>query len=816
MIAKPSEKTALAFKDEKISYSLLHENIVRFSGLFSLAPGDRAVLFAENRPEWIYAFYSLWQHKAIVVPVDCFSSAADVAYILGDSRPALMFCSAQTRAVAREALAQTDCAPRVIDLDEAILPEPQAGACAELAADDQATAVIIYTSGTTGSPKGVMLSHGNLKAVHNIYMNPDYYTAQDRIIAILPFHHIFPLQGTVLIPMRVGGMTVIVHRLDSEAIVAALQEHRVTIFIGVPRLYRMLYDGIVAKIKKSPAASALFALSKAVGSYGFGKTLFKKVQQGFGGAIRFMVSGGSALDPELQTGFRAMGFKMLDGYGLTETSPTISNNAINDIKIGSVGRVHQWVEVKIIDGEIAARGDVVMQGYYNHPEATAAVLRDGWFHTGDKGHLDENGYLYVSGRIKEIIVLPNGKNINPEEIEQAIIAKYPLVKEIGVYEDGDSLGAILVPDFALALKEKIVNLQETLRWNVIDPYNTGVPSYRRLRGMTVVRDPLPRTKLGKLKRFLLPGLAQRAELEPAGMQQPEFEEYRIIQEYLESAGKGPCRPWHHLDLDLGLDSLDKIELLVFIEKTFGIQLDDSRIAEFANLLALCEHLRDAKVHITREDINWREILLEEINLTLPRRIIILSLARWIFKPLSRLYFKFEVEGLENIPADRPCIFSPNHQSFMDALIVASSFKSKIIKKTYFIAKEKHFRSAFSRLVARNSNVIVANINSGLKNAIQQTAGVLKSGRNMVIFPEGARSRDGSLMPFKKSFAILSKELNVPIVPIAIKGAFESLSIGSRFPRPGKITLRFLKPIYPEGRDYDALLEQTRSMISRSL
>ncbi len=301
------------------------------------------------------------------MPVDCFSAAGDVSYIINDCRPEIVFYSAQTAAVLQEALQQSDCKPLGINLDEVSLNAAPPCAEAVIPADQQATAVIIYTSGTTGSPKGVMLSHGNLQAVHNIYLNPDYYTAADRVIAILPFHHIFPLQGTILIPLRAGATTVIVHRLDSEAIVQALQKHRITMFIGVPRLYRMLYDGITAKIKKSPAAAALFALSKAIGSYGFGKILFKKVQAGFGGEIRFMVCGGSALDIELQTGFRAMGFKLLDGYGLTETSPTISNNASNDIKIGSVGKTHPWVEVKIIDGEIVVRGPVVMQGYYNAP-----------------------------------------------------------------------------------------------------------------------------------------------------------------------------------------------------------------------------------------------------------------------------------------------------------------------------------------------------------------------------------------------------------------------------------------------------------------
>ena len=278
MIAQPSESLALAYKNSHITYRELHENIVGFSGAFSLAPGERAIIFAENRPEWIYSLYGLWLHKAIVVPVDCFSSAADIAYIINDCRPALIFYSAQTAAVLEEALRTTDCMTLTLNFDEAAAP---AALRAEFACEarEQATAVIIYTSGTTGSPKGVMLSHGNLQAVHNLYLDPAYFSPTDKTIAILPFHHIFPLQGAILIPLRVGAATVIVDQLNSEAILQALQKYRITIFIGVPRLYRMLLDGITAKIKKSPAAAVLFALSKTIGSYGPGKFCSKKCRR---------------------------------------------------------------------------------------------------------------------------------------------------------------------------------------------------------------------------------------------------------------------------------------------------------------------------------------------------------------------------------------------------------------------------------------------------------------------------------------------------------------------------------------------------------
>ncbi len=815
ILSKPSEKTAIAYKGEEISYSRLHANIDRFRRSYTIDQGDRAVLFAENRPEWIYTFYSVWCHRGVAVTIDMSSNAEDVRHILRDCLPSVVFYSDKTAAVLESALQDSGLNPVRLNFDHMELPEPQE-AQIRMSYRSEDTAVIIYTSGTTGSPKGVMLSYRNLSAVQEGYLEEKYYVPSDRVIAILPFHHVLPLQGNILIPLRVGALAVLLERLDSETILAALQKYKVTIIIGVPRLYRLLLDGIRAKIRKNPIASGLFHLSRMTGSYAVGKHLFKKVQDTFGGHIRYLVSGGSVLENEVLLGFKALGFKILNGYGLTETSPTIANNSEKDVRIGSVGKAHGNIEIRVIDEEIVVRGPMVMQGYYNHPQATAAVLRDGWFHTGDKGHLDEKGYLYVTGRLKEIIVLPNGKKVNPEEVEQKILAAHPILKELGVYQAGDSLGVILVPDFARVMQEGIVNLQETLRWTVIDAYNQTVPSYRKIHRITISRSELPRTKLGKLKRFLLPELAVRTSSGESLTREPEFEEYAIVKQYLQNGGKTDIRPYFHLELDLGLDSLDKVELLVFLERTFGVQLREGKLAEFPHLVALCEYLRDNKNQVGGEVINWKEILKEEIPLALPKRIFMLTLFKWVFKPLSRLYFRFEVKGLENVPLHDACILAPNHQSYMDALILASSLQSSIMKKTYFFAKEKHFHSALRRLVARNSNVIVMNLNSGLKTAIQETASVLKRGKNMVIFPEGARSRDGRLQPFKKTFAILSKELDVPVIPVAIKGAYESLSIGSWFPRPGKITLEFLAPLYPGGHDYDSLLQQTQSTIRQSL
>ena len=815
MIAAPSEKTAIAYKSQEISYRELHEKIICFSRAYSLKPRDRVILFSENRPEWIYTFYSVWLNQGIPVPVDVFSNAEDVAHILKDCHPAVVFHSEKSAPVLETALYKSGQSPIRLCLDQ-IPTGTTSDSKVELDPDQTATAVIIYTSGTAGSPKGVMLSYNNLHVVQQGYIRQSFFMASDKIIALLPFHHILPLQGNILLPLRIGASAILMDRLDSEAILQAFQSYHITLLIGVPRLYRLLLDGLKAKIRKNIITTLLFYFSRGIGSVSLGKIIFKKVQTAFGGNVRFFVSGGSVLDPEIQKGFKALGFRLLNGYGLTETSPSISNNYPDDMKIGSVGRVFPGVEIQIIHDEIVVRGPNVMQGYYNNRSATDSVLKNGWFHTGDRGYLDKKGYLYVTGRIKDIIVLPNGKKVNPEEMEQKILASYPILKEIGIYQDGDSLGAILVTDLQQVMKSQIVNLQETLRWSVIDAYNHDVPSYRKIRSMTIHRGELPKTKLGKIKRFLLPQLARQTSPADPFTEEPDLEEYRLVREFLEDTGKANIHPHHHLELDIGLDSLDKVELLVFIERAFGVSLQEAMLVQFPHLLALCEHLQSTKTQVHSQTVNWNEILREPIHTSLPPRSTLLQFIRLLFKPLSILYFRFEVKGKENVPAHIPCIIASNHQSYLDVLFVTCSLKCSILRKTYFFAKEKHFHSSFRRAVAQNSNVIVMNVNSGLKAAIQQTAAVLKNGKNMVIFPEGARSRDGQLMPFKKTFAILSKELDVPIIPTVIQGAYESLSVGGLFPKPIKIILEFLKPVYPGGNDYETLIQHTRNHIQTKL
>ncbi len=809
-------KKALAFKNKEISYSELHSAIVSIGTQYSISKGEKVLIFSENRPEWIYAFYSVWMKGGIVVPVDMSSTYEDVVHIVDDCSPSSVFFSNTTKDVINQALKNAKTKPTIINLDTLNI-DTNENSNATIKYNENDTAVIMYTSGTTGKPKGVMLSFGNINAVKNNLLNDNYFLPSDKVIAILPFHHILPLQGTIIVPLFAGSMTAIIESLTADAIMNTLQKYGITIFIGVPRLYKMLLDGVMKKINSSAVAKIMFKTARLINNFTLSKKLFSKVQNAFGGQVRYCVCGGSKLEPAMVKDYKTLGFRLLDGYGLTETAPIICNNPIDGIRIGSVGKINKGVKVKIVNGEIVVKGPNVMQGYYNNKEATDAVLKDGWFYTGDKGFVDKDNYMYVTGRIKEIIVLPNGKNINPEEVEKKVMEYSPLIEEIGVYQEGDSIGAIIVPNFEIAKKEGVVNLYETIKWNIVDKYNNSVPSYRKIKKITLVKNELPKTKLGKLRRFMLKDLATIKESNKQVGSEPDFEEYKVLKQYLQNELNKEVREYHHFELDLGLDSLAKVELLVFIEKTFGISLSDNEFSEFATVKELANSLAIKKTQLNKKETDWREILQEEVNLNLPKRVFLLTVFKWVFKPLSKLYFRLEVKGVENLPKNTPIIITPNHQSFIDGLMVASTLKQKIMKKTYFFAKDKHFKTKIKQFFANNSNVITMNINRELKSSIQKIGTVLKNGKNMIIFPEGARSRDGQIMPFKKTFAILSKELNVPIVPVAIIGAFESMSVGSFFPKPRKIKLEFLKPINPENfKSYQELVEQVQNAIKQKV
>lgn len=813
MLKNHGSKTAISFGDQSFSYSQLFSNIGHFSSLINIQKGQHCVIFSENNPQWVFAFYAVWMQGGVPVPVDFMASASEVSYILKDSQPTVIFCSKKTKTLLHEAVYKADIKAEIILLDEQQTVENTAEDIQFPDFDSDETAVMIYTSGTTGSPKGVMLSYKNLvQNIDAVSIHIPIYHANSRVMVLLPLHHVFPLVGTLVIPFYLGAAIAISPSLATEDILGTLQKNQITIIIGVPRLYAAIHKGIKTKINQSKAASLLFKIATKLQSKGFAKKVFGAVHKKFGGSVEFLVSGGAALDPVVGGDFQTLGFEVLEGYGMSEAAPMITFTQPGRVKIGSPGQVVPGTELRLVDGEITSKGNHIMKGYYNRPEETADVIKDGWLHTGDLGYVDKDGFLFITGRKKEIIILSNGKNVNPSEIENVLLES-ELIADCGVFYANEQLQLLVVPSTETVISENDnQTIEEVIKQNVIKPFNTQVSSYKKLHRIHFTNQELPRTRLGKLQRFKLEALLAQKEVQKKKSEMPADSVFMLLHQYILADKKIDARPQDHLEDDLGFDSLDKISMQTWLSQTFGVDIEPNELTKFETIEALSAWISENKTKEEDTKINWTDILREKVHFQLPATWFTGNLAVWSSRLFFRIYFRFRSTGVKNLP-NGPFILAPNHQSSFDGMFVASMLRYKQVRGTYFYAKEKHIRAAWLKFLANRNNIIIMDMNRDLKTSIQKMGEVLRRKKNLIIFPEGTRTINGHLGDFKKTFAILASELKVPVVPVSISGAFEAMPRGSYFPKPWKrITVEFLDPIYPGDHTYESLADNVREMI----
>src|ERR1700686_2913336 len=865
--------------------------------LSTRVPRDaRVAILAANHPRWVAAYLGIIAAGRTAVPLDTAFHADQVKNLLIDSGASLLFCDVKQLPVAAEAveglklgLLMTSAAAEsnptqtkagapslAADLDSIFAAGP--GDFQPLVPADGDLAALLYTSGTTADPKGVMLTHANLVGEANSVLAVIKVGPEDALLGILPMFHVLAQMANLFLPLFNGCRVVYLETLNTTELLRALQERDITVFCVVPQFFYLIHERIFKELNKRGKLTLRLVRSLMTFNRGLrrirvnaGKVFFGKIHATFGARVRYLITGGSRFDPAIARDFYSFGIDVLNAYGLTETTGGAFINPPGHVVFGSVGRPFPGVDAKIVDpkpveegapaaGEIAIRGAIVMKGYWNRPEATAEVLRDGWFYTGDLGYFDSGGNLFITGRGKEVIVLANGKNVYPEEIE-AHYLQAPYVKEICVMaleaRPGDPtserLHAVVVPNFELLRERKIVNSKEVIRID-IEALSHKIASTKHLGSYDIWQEDLPRTTTRKLKRFQIEKKVRELKQKGAGdsdvgtegigtekdkpltaddQQWLERDDVRRALAVVRESARSQLDtigPTHNLELDLGLDSMQRVELLTALEQQLGGDVPESQLAEIYSVRDLIDAILASagrgEGQARAAEPAWSTILSEPVTdpevLALANPNIFADVPFFLLGRLIYLFaldrFHLKMRGLENLPEKGPFLLCSNHQSYVDPLVMAGALPWGLFRYAFALGTSDIFGKGFMRRLARWIRVVVLDPDVNLIPAMRAGFFGLSQGRILVLYPEGERTNDGNPTVFRKGAAILSIHAQAPIVPVAIEGFYEAWPRHKKFPKFAALQVVVGAPIQPPALSeaseaaYEGLTSEVKSRV----
>jgi len=798
------------FRPRSYSYADLARAAHNFAARLQqqgIGRGDRIILWSENRPAWVAAFWGCVLRGVAVAPIDEHHSIEFLERVERITSPKAIVVGDEMKLPPR-----ADGTPvwHLSDLDWTTADV----SVEEVQASPDDTAEILFTSGATADPKGVVITHRNILAnivpVEGEVMKHVKYArpfSPIRFLNLLPLSHMFGQAMAIFIPPMLSGTVIFQRSQDPREIVRQIKSRRISVLVSVPKILDVLKEYVsgVAPETVEPAPAGESPLKRW--------WRYRRAHRLFGMKFWAFIVGGAALDPKLEAYWGNLAWAVIQGYGLTEAAPIVTLNHPFHAKRGTVGKPIAGVKIRIADdGEVLVRGGNVTSGYFNNPEATAEAFEDGWFHTGDIGELDEAGRLMIKGRKKEMIVLPDGRNVFPEDVENVLnaIAGVKESAAIGLkMEGGERVHAVLVLEPGTVAEE------------VIRQSNAALEEHQKVRGYTLWTEPeLPRTEgTRKLKRREIRGRLSgevRAAAPRAGAGGVET----LLAKW--SSGR-PVDSNTSLD-DLGLSSLDRVELMVALEQKAGAPIDEAAFAA-AHTIADLEALKSNPAAPAAELIDfprWNRARWAHWS-----RIFHLNV--WLLN-LARVFAWVKVEGRENLKdIQGPVLFACNHQGYFDTPIVFMALPWKwrhrlavAMRKEFF---EAHYHPRKYGLFSWFTNSLNYYLSCLMFNALpipQREAGtrqtlryigeMVEEGWCPLIFPEGKHSYDDSIGKFQAGIAMMASRLKVPVVPIRLRGSNRVLHPTWRFPRPGIVRVRVGAPIRLEGEDYQALARQLEEHI----
>lgn len=770
---RPAIHFKSAFRTFTFSYRDVHQRCLRVANYLEqkgIRKGDKILIWSYNGQEYASILLGCALSGVVAVPID-FSNKADFAALIAEKVGAKHLFHSKRRPFSHGGLSHI----HVEDLDDELAGVAIERTDFDVQADD--VYEIMYTSGTTSAPKGVVITNRNI--VSNIMHCNAVMPIDDRqrFLSILPLSHMFEQVAGFFYPLYYGCSITYLYSRKSSAIVDALQRERVTIMVTVPIFLHTLRENILREARaqgKEQAFSRALAIAAHLPRF-LRRLLFRKIHAKLGGHLDLVISGASVLDPDLEKFWNTLGLEICQGYGLTEASPVVSLNTRSHKRAGSVGRglPDQPIELGP-QNEIWIRGDNVTTGYFDNPAENRARFEDGWYKTGDVGELDDEGFLYIRGRLKNMLKSASGMNVYPEDIE-TVLNKIPGVKDscvIGLEEHGDvRIHAVVLMDASREWTD------ETVR-PLVDEANKKLQSHQQIQGFTIwPHEDFPRTHTLKIKRDPVRDEVQGKQ-HAAGLM-PLRTGDRIVDIVAEVAQANPetIRPESNLVADLGLDSIGRVELATMLEEEFHVEIDESAITP------------ETTVGRLKEIVAAREK--EELDYTFPhwarrwpvrilRRLILLFLLRipWLFSWAT-------VKGRERFRSARqPVIFICNHVNHYDVLYIVRSIPERFRKLAIASAADVLYEYKPGDGLWNWINVRLRGILTTLafhtfpfsrsvhvKKSFEYMGDLLDDGWNVLLFPEGKLTMTGEIAPFKSGIGLLTQAMRVPVVPMRLDGLF---------------------------------------------
>jgi len=793
-----------------------------------IGTGKRVALWAPNSPVWIVGALAVLSVGGVVVPIDDLADGEQLKAALVSSAAQVIFTTARHLESSGEILRTH--AARVILVDEGEgdgwLPTGWRSLLGERTQDRPAPApedpaVLSWTSGTTGSPKAFFLTHRNIATNIEALQKLNVVGPRDRALLPLPLHHAYPFVVGMLTTLTIGTAIVLPGGTTGPLLVRAMRDAEVTTIIGVPRLYDAIWAALETRVATRGRAvrflwGALLQSANFVqrsSGLRLGRLLFAPVRRGIAPRLRLLVSGGSWLERETEDRLEALGWTVLSGYGLAETASLFTGNRPDARRPGSVGLPLADGKARIADpdeegvGEIELHGSSITKGYLDNPEANqAAFTVDGWYRTGDLGFVDRDGFLFVTGRAKEVLVLGGGKKVAPEDLEP-IYGAAPEIAEVAVLEDKGALVALVRPDRAKLHDRGATNLRDGIRV-ILAEKARYLPSWQRLSGFALTEQPLPRTRLGKYQRFLLPALYAEAlagatrraahTLTPEDMtllRDPTAEAVWTLlrKRYPEEALDLDV----DLALDLNVDSFGWMEIAVALQDRLDIHLSETDIAGLQTIRELLRYAIERRSAARAAPSHGEAATTTNFDRWLAPTGALLKTLTLVLYGLNRLLmrglFRLHVSGAEKLPERGAFVITSNHVSDLDGLAIAAALPWSQFRRVYWAGDlVRMFSNPLNRLFCRAIHVFPVDANH--PGAVLEAARrVLKAGGVLVWFPEAWRSPDGMLQRFLPAIGQLLLRSGAPALPAFIEGAFEALPRGRRIPKVHQITVVFGSP-----------------------